>query len=251
VTAALAFDNPPRLASPPLGPGRATLSGVRLVFSAPASAAPQIRTARDGRGRVPGVTDSAELERERLLCERAQKGDRDALASLLRSHGPRLYRSVLLPRLGSSAAAEEALSQTYVKVVERLAQFTWQNVGFYPWLRTVGLHVALDQLRRRRRETLFEPHDLERAIEQNSDSSAGAAELEQNDLAESRRRVEELLSDIHPRYALAIRRRVLEEQPREAVAAELGVSVATFDVVLHRAMAAIKKALAARGGAEP
>lgn len=193
------------------------------------------------------MTESAELERERTLCERAKAGDRDALAALLRQHGPRLYRSVLLPRLGSAAAAEEALSQTYVKVVERFAQFTWQNVGFYPWLRTVGLHVALDQLRRRRRETLFEPSDLERAIDAGGADGANAAELEQADLAESRRRVEELLSALHPRYALAIRLRILEERPREAVARELGVSVATFDVVLHRAMAAIKKALAARG----
>ncbi|HET9931176.1 MAG TPA: sigma-70 family RNA polymerase sigma factor, partial [Polyangiaceae bacterium] len=74
------------------------------------------------------------LERERVLAARAQDGDRDALAELLRLHGPRLYRSVLLPRLGSHAAAEDALSVTYMKVVERIAQFSWQEVGFYPWL---------------------------------------------------------------------------------------------------------------------
>src|SRR5688572_24051145 len=50
-----------------------------------------------------------ELEAERLLCERARTGDREALGAILRRHGPRLYRAVLLPRLGSSALAEEAL----------------------------------------------------------------------------------------------------------------------------------------------
>ena len=48
---------------------------------------------------------------------------------------------------------------------------------------------------------------------------------------------------MNPRYASAIRLRVLEERPREEVARELGVTVATFDVVLHRAMTALKKAL--------
>ena len=47
-----------------------------------------------------------------------------------------------------------------------------------------------------------------------------------------------------------IRQRILDERPREEVAAALGVSVATFDVVLHRALGALKKALAS-GQVEP
>jgi len=40
---------------------------------------------------------------------------------------------------------------------------------------------------------------------------------------------------------------VIEERPREQVASELGISTATFDVVLHRAMAALRKVIAAPG----
>ncbi|HWA76364.1 MAG TPA: sigma-70 family RNA polymerase sigma factor [Polyangiaceae bacterium] len=191
------------------------------------------------------MTDAgdAELERERTLCERARAGEREALSQLLRLHGPRLYRSVLLPRLGSAAAAEDALSTTYIKVVERIAQFSWQSVGFYPWLRRVGLHVAIDQLRKRRRETLFDPVDLERELENGSDDGQSADHLEQRDLDVARRRVHALIDSLNPRYAMAIRLRIIEEQPREAAAQALGVSVATFDVVLHRAMAALKRVM--------
>jgi RNA polymerase sigma-70 factor (ECF subfamily) len=185
----------------------------------------------------------AELEVERELCERARAGDRAALSTLLRLHGPRVYRSVLLPRLGSAAAAEDALSQTYVRVVERITQFVWQNVGFYPWLRQVALHVAIDQLRKRKRETLFEPSDLERELESSDGNADSAAELERRDLERARERVHAVIESLNPRYALAIRLRILEEQPREVAAQALGVTVATFDVVLHRAMAALKKAL--------
>ncbi|HEV8246703.1 MAG TPA: sigma factor-like helix-turn-helix DNA-binding protein, partial [Polyangiaceae bacterium] len=52
------------------------------------------------------------------------------------------------------------------------------------------------------------------------------------------------LDRINPRYAKAIQLRVLEERSREEAAAALEVSMATFDVVLHRAMAALRKALA-------
>jgi RNA polymerase sigma-70 factor (ECF subfamily) len=184
-----------------------------------------------------------ELDAERRLCERARTGDKRALGALLTEHGPRLYRSVLLPRLGSAAAAEEALSLTYLKVVERFAQFQWQNVGVYPWLRVVALRVALDQLRARKREVLFDGADLEREIDQGEREARDARALEEHDLGVCRRRVEELLGRIHPRYADAIRLRVLEERPRAEAAQALGVTVGTFDVVLHRAMVALRKVL--------
>lgn len=195
---------------------------------------------------------TSELAEEQELCARAKDGDRDALGALLGRHGPRLYRSVLLPRLGSPAAAEEALSVTYVKVVERFEQFRWQDVGVYPWLRVVALRVALDQLRARKRELLFEPNDLEREIDGAEHDARHAAELERHDLELARRRVAQMLGRINPRYATAIRLRVLEERSRENAAAELGVSVSTFDVVLHRAMAALRKVLASAGeGGKP
>ena len=189
------------------------------------------------------MIDPAELEAERQLALRARTGDRVALGALLEKHGPRLYQSVLLPRLGQRAAAEEALSLTYLKVVERFAQFEWQNVGVYPWLRVVALRVALDQLRARKRERLFDANDLERELDQAEREARDAASLEAHDLQVARTRVTALLGRIHPRYAEAIRLRVLEERPRVEAAAALGVAVGTFDVVLHRAMAALRKLL--------
>jgi RNA polymerase sigma-70 factor (ECF subfamily) len=192
---------------------------------------------------VARVAAPEELDSERRLCERAKTGDRGALGELLAEHGPRLYRSVLLPRLGNKPAAEEALSLTYLKVIERFHQFEWQNVGVYPWLRVVAMRVALDQLRARKREVLFDGTDLEREIDHGEREARDARALEAHDLAVCRVRVQSLLSRIHPRYADAIRLRVLEERPRQEAAAVLGVAVGTFDVVLHRAMVAIRKVL--------
>jgi RNA polymerase sigma factor (sigma-70 family) len=201
----------------------------------------------DGPTRPPlgsGLPDSAELARELALCERAKSGDRAALGQLLRNHGPRLFRAVLLPRLGSRAAAEEALSVTYLKVVERFEQFSWQSVGVYPWLRVVALRVALDQLRARKRETVFQPADLEREIDQSERATRDAVQSEAHDLALAKQRVVDLVGRLHPRYGRALTLRILEERPREECARALEVSSATFDVVLHRAVAALKKELA-------
>lgn len=189
------------------------------------------------------IEPAAEREEERKLVERAQAGDRACLGELLRRHGPRLYRSVLLPRLGNRAAAEEALAATYERVVEKFDQFVWQGVGVYPWLRTVGLRVALDQLRKKRREVLFSPEDLEATLSEPGIEMESVENLERDDLAAGKRRVEELLSRIQPRYARAIRLRVLEGRTRQEAAMDLEISVATFDVVLHRAVQALRKVL--------
>jgi len=186
------------------------------------------------------------LERERELVVRAQAGDRTAVGELLSRHGAALYRNVLLPRLGSEAAAKDALSETYARVVEKIDRFTWQNVGFYPWLRTVALRVALDALRARKRMVLWEAEDVEREVDQSSTQTPVDQRLsDSRDREAARAKVETALGKINPRYARVIRMRVLEERPREEVAAELEVTPATFDVLLHRAISALKKTLEA------
>ncbi|MBX3212677.1 MAG: sigma-70 family RNA polymerase sigma factor [Labilithrix sp.] len=209
----------------------------------------------EGQASRPATDDLDAVQKRRaesdaadhVLVTKAQAGDRDALGELLHKHGPGLYRSVLLPRLGSEAAAKEALSETYAKVVVNIGKFVWQNVGFYPWLRTVALRVALDQLRAKKRLVLFEEDDLAREV----DAAQTATPVEQQisdhrDREAARAKVEAALARINPRYARAIRLRVLDEKPRDEVAAELGVTPATFDVLLHRAIASLKKALGER-----
>jgi RNA polymerase sigma-70 factor (ECF subfamily) len=186
----------------------------------------------------------AERDEERELVARAQAGDKRAMGELFHRFGPGLYRSVLLPRLGSEAAAKDALSETYAKVVERLHQFTWQNVGFYPWLRTVALRVALDQLRARKRLVVWEDEAVAREIDQSQTTTPVEQQVsDRRDREAARAKVDAALETIHPRYARAIRLRILEERPREEVAQMLEVTPATFDVLLHRAIGALKKQL--------
>lgn len=188
-------------------------------------------------------------QEERKLCERAKEGDKRALATLLRKHGPTLFRTVLLPRLGSEAAAQDALADTYMRVLERFDQFEWRGCGIYPWLRVIAMRIALDALRGRKRETLFEPADLTRAVESaERDLDAGIDEqlCEKRDKAAAREKLDRALATINKRYATAIRLRVLEEKSREEAAEALGVTVPTFDVVLHRALASLKKTIRAQ-----
>ena len=181
----------------------------------------------------PGIVRRVAFSRldpaeERGLCDRAKAGDRVALGKLLRTYGPVLYRAVLLPRLASEAIAQDALAETYARVVERFDQYEWQDCGVYPWLRVVAPRIALDILRSRKRETLFDPDDLAREIERSSELGSTSPDvdvLEARDLETARAKVEAALKTLNPRYERAVRLRVLEERPREEVALALGVSV--------------------------
>lgn len=191
-----------------------------------------------------------DLEVERAWVDRAKAGDRAALRSILERYGPVLFRSVLLPRLGDEARAKDALADTYTKVFTTIARYEWHPAGIYPWLRTIAFHVAIDQIRARKRETPFDDDDLQRELDRKSDpeQATDATYQAREDEAAARRKVEAALEKINPRYAQAIRLRVLEERPREEVAKVLGATPATFDVILHRAMAALRKVLTADVG---
>jgi RNA polymerase sigma-70 factor (ECF subfamily) len=213
---------------------------------------------RAGKVGLVTLSDPADQTDERMLVERAKAGDRKALGTLLSSHGPRLYRAVLLPRLGNEARARDALSATYERAIQRLHQYEWQPCGIYPWLRVVALRIALDMLRSGRRELLYDTEDVNREIEaaevQLSNAMPSVEALhERDELDAARAKLRDALAQINPRYATAIRLRILEDRPREEVAKQMGVTPATFDVLLHRSMASLKKVMGSRGteGSEP
>jgi RNA polymerase sigma factor (sigma-70 family) len=192
--------------------------------------------------------EPVDLDVERGWVDRAKAGDRAALRSILEKYGPVLYRAVLLPRLGDEARARDALGDTYAKVVATMPRYEWHPAGIYPWLRTIAFHVAIDMLRARKRETPFDVDDLQREADRKAElQGTDVSYLEQEDAERARRKVESALEKINPRYAEAIRLRVLQERPREEVAKALGATPATFDVILHRAMAALRKVLTAEG----
>jgi RNA polymerase sigma-70 factor (ECF subfamily) len=129
-------------------------------------------------------------------------------------------------------------------VIQQLGQYTWQVGGFYPWLRTLAFRIAIDLLRKDKRTLLFSHDDLTRELDAEHDGAHGDCELlAREDARRAREKVRAALERINPRYALAIRLRVLEERPRDEVAAALEVTPATFDVLLHRSLAALRTVL--------
>jgi RNA polymerase sigma factor (sigma-70 family) len=188
---------------------------------------------------------------------RLRSGDLDAIAELYRAFARPLYARILLPQLGDTDAAEEALAETFRIALERLNQYQDRGVSVWFWLARIAGNKAMDMHREKGRtgRALANFDKLLAPLRLTMPSPAVLIEL-QLELEELRRLIAATLERINPRYRRAIELRLMEEQPRERCAVALEVTVPTFDVVLLRALRAFRKEWSAlarerQGGATP
>ncbi|HEU4734575.1 MAG TPA: RNA polymerase sigma factor [Kofleriaceae bacterium] len=190
----------------------------------------------------PATTVELELEEEQRLVEEAQHGNLDAMRPILERYAQPLYGTVILPRLGDSASAEEVLRDTLATAVEKIRRFTWQGKSIYPWLRQIAINKVYDvhrQSKRSRRLADAMAHEI--SIESDPASHADAQLIADQERRAHRGRIDETLQQLQERYRLAIELRLIQELSREDCARRLGITIGTFDVVLFRAVRAFRK----------
>jgi RNA polymerase sigma factor (sigma-70 family) len=183
-----------------------------------------------------------ELEHEHRLVEEAQQGNLDAMRPLLERYASPLYGTVILPRLGDAASAEDVLRDTLATAVEKIRRFTWQGKSIYPWLRQIAINKVYDvhrQSRRSRRLADAMAHEVN--VESDPASHADAQLIADQERQAHRARIDETMAQLQDRYRFAIELRLVQELSREDCAQRLGVTIGTFDVLLFRAVRAFRK----------
>lgn len=183
------------------------------------------------------------LRWERGLIRKARRGDGRVWRALYDAYARPLYARVLMPRLGDAEAAEDALAETFVTAMDKLDTFTPGETSIYYWLSRIAHHKAMDQ--HRRRAALTRKHDALRAmLDPLMQPQPGADDLLElaDDAAGLKSRVGDTLDGLNPRYAHALRLRFFEGRSRAEAASEMDVRQGTFDVLVHRALKAFRKA---------
>jgi RNA polymerase sigma factor (sigma-70 family) len=185
---------------------------------------------------------AAELEQEQRLVEEAQAGNLDSMRPILERYAQPLYGTVILPRLGNAASAEDVLRDTLATAVEKIGKFTWQGKTIYPWLRQIAINKIFDlhrQSKRSRRLADAMAHEV--ATESDPESHADAQLMLEQERAAHREKIQACMGLIAERYRLAIELRLVQELTREDCAKRLDVTIGTFDVLLFRAVRAFRK----------
>ena len=189
-----------------------------------------------------------ELDEEQRLVEEAQRGNLDAMRPILERYASPLYGTVILPRIGDAATAEDVLRDTMATAVEKIAKFTWQGKSIYPWLRQIAINKVYDVHRSTKRSRrLADAMAQEVAIDGAAGDTADAQLIADQERRSNRARIDQAMAGIAERYRTAIELRLIDELPREECARRLGVTVGNFDVLLFRAVRAFRKRFGERG----
>lgn len=160
-------------------------------------------------------------------------GDRDALAEIIRDYQPglTLYLSGIT---GSFSAAEDLVEDTFVKLAADRPRFMGGH-AFKTWLYTIGRHLAIDFLRRRRDLPLEEePGALE--------------DLETTYLRQEERiHLHRALAALKPEYRQALYLSYFEEMSNAQVAAVMKKTKRQVENLLHRGRVSLKAQLEKEG----
>lgn len=89
------------------------------------------------------MNDEVEL---RDLARRAAGGEPDAWEALYRRAYPRLF-SYARRRVPSDHAADDAVSETMVRALDRMSTFRWKGAGVDAWLYRILRNVVLESYR--------------------------------------------------------------------------------------------------------
>jgi RNA polymerase sigma-70 factor (ECF subfamily) len=192
---------------------------------------------------------AVELEEEQRLVEQAQAGNLDSMRPILERYAQPLYGTVILPRLGDAASAEDVLRDTLATAVEKIGRFTWQGKSIYPWLRQIAINKVFDvhrQSKRSRRLADAMVHEV--PTETDPTTHADAQLMLEQERSSHRRKIDECMDLLTDRYRIAIELRLIQELPREECAKRLEITIGTFDVLLFRAVRAFRKHFGADEG---
>jgi len=187
------------------------------------------------------------VDEDRAVVQRAKGGDFEAFESLVSKYERRLF-SVALRIVGRQHDAEEVVQQTFLSVVEHLADFREES-KFYTWLMRIGTNHALALLRKRAVRA-----SVPLADDRSDDSYADIPHPEYiarwtetpEEIAlrrETKQLLTEAMDELDEKYGLVFLLRDVQGLSTAETAEALGISVSNVKVRLLRARLMMRERL--------
>lgn len=193
------------------------------------------------RRRVNDPLPPSELDAERRWLRAARGGDREAFGRLVLAHAAGVRRVVhRLTR--DESDTEDLVQESFVRAWDTLDRFD-PTRPFGPWVRRIGVNLAIDLLRRRRRRP--STADDEDLLERLPAPTRIEAEID------ARRRlqiVREEMRALAPEWQAVLQLRAVEGLEYAEIAETMGTPVGTVMSRLARARARLAARLRARLG---
>ncbi|MBP7274710.1 MAG: sigma-70 family RNA polymerase sigma factor [Kiritimatiellae bacterium] len=181
------------------------------------------------------------------LVRRAQGGDTSAFEILVRRHQARI-RGMLYHMTGHREDAEDLTQAAFLRAYRALRRFQGQS-SFYTWLYRIAVNLALNFIKKRKRQTgagTLSLDDIDTAAERDSDyvELAGRDTPDRNaHLAEIQRRIHSALGTLTEKHRAVVVMHDLQGMPHDEVARVLRVPTATVRTRLFYARRQLQQEL--------
>jgi len=163
------------------------------------------------------------------LQQRFVAGDLEAFEQLFRDYQRQVY-AWIVRIVRDSATSEDLTVETFWRIYRSRTLFR-PDGNFGAWSRRIATNIALDHLRKSRRETEL-PNDLLAPPEPDPAVSR-----------EMRARIRMAFVNLPPKYRLVATLALIEDAPYEEIAAAAGITVALVKVRVFRATRMLRKQL--------
>jgi RNA polymerase sigma-70 factor (ECF subfamily) len=138
-------------------------------------------------------------------------------------------------RAQGAVEPEDLTSEVFLRVFDRLSQFSGDEANFRSWLFTIAHRILVDEARRRQRRPRTTALSL-------AAESFAAGDVEREALANvGAEWADELLSSLPPDQRAVLALRVTADLSLEQVAAILDKRVGAVKSLQHRALAALRR----------
>lgn len=187
-------------------------------------------------------------ESEAAWLAQAQQGNPQAFARLVDRYQKPVFH-LCYRMLGNPGDAEDAAQETFLRAYKNLHRYDRKR-AFRNWLLSIASHHCIDQLRKRRFETVSLDEDADDRPATVLPDPAPGPEASLG-LRERQAQVQGLLATLSPTDRAALVLRYWYDYAYEEIAAELSLSVSAVKSRLHRARRQLAERWQAEASAVP
>jgi RNA polymerase sigma-70 factor (ECF subfamily) len=161
---------------------------------------------------------------------------------LYRRYVNRIY-AFAYRRSGSTQVAEDITSATFERALRSMSTFEWRTGGFSAWIFRIASNELASHYRRQGRAG---SDKAQRAYGMYMPAGIGGHEFERVELLGSGHEIREAIRSLPPRYQEALSLRYLSGLDHAEAARAMGVTKPVMAVTVHRAVAALRRAMSKR-----